>query len=273
MTASTPATRRMELGPTGLRYSFHPAPTPPVDGRPPTLLLHPWFGCREMWQPLADRLEVSSYAVDWYSIAETSGPDAWRRWVSPAGLARAAMCLLDELGLESVDVIGNSVGGIVAQILASERPALVRRLVLIGTGASLGGRPTAFGSLVRRWVDQPEERTSLAGSLVDALVARPLPAIDRDRYVDAVLRANPEFVATVLSSARGTDLRCMLPTIEAPTLVIRGERDTARTRDHVTELVAGLRDARAVELAGLGHSPMIEDPDLVASLVGSHLRG
>ena len=65
----------------------------------------------------------------------------------------------------------------------------------------------------------------------------------------------------------------MLPTIEAPTLVIRGERDTARTRDHVTELVAGLRDARAVELAGLGHSPMIEDPDLVASLVGSHLRG
>ena len=131
-----------------------------------------------MWQPLADRLEVSSYAVDWYSIAETSGPDAWRRWASPAGLARAAMCMLDELGLESVDVIGNSVGGIVAQILASERPALVRRLVLIGTGASLGGRPTAFGSLVRRWVDQPEERTSLAGSLVDALVARPLPAID-----------------------------------------------------------------------------------------------
>lgn len=266
-------TTRPDPGSTGLRHSRHEPTYSAAEGRPPALLLHPWFGCREMWQPLAERLDVSSYAVDWYSLADVDTPDAWAPWASPAGLARAAVALLDELGLESVDVIGNSVGGIVAQLLAAEHPTRVRRLVLIGTGASLGGRPTAFGALVGRWIEHAEERVELAGRLVDALVAVPFTAEDRERYVAAVLAADPDFVAAVLSAARGTDLRRRLASITARTLVIRGEHDTARTRDHVTELVAGLPDARAVEMAGLGHSPMVEDPDAVAALVLSHLRG
>lgn len=266
-------TSRLDLKGTGLRHTRHEPQTYSATGeRPPALLLHPWFGCSEMWQPLAVRLDVPSYAVDWYSLADTAGRDAWAPWASPAGLARAALALLDEQCLKSVDVIGNSVGGIVSQLLAAEHPTRVRRLVLIGTGASLVGRPTAFGELVSRWIERPAERVALAGRLVDALVAVPFPAEDRERYVAAVLAADPDFIAAVLRAARGTDLRSRLASITAPTLIIRGEQDTARTRDHVAELVAGLPDARAVEMAGLGHSPMVENPDAVAALVSAHLR-
>lgn len=269
----TETTRRLDLGATGLRYSLHEPTGFPANGRPPALLLHPWFGCRQMWEPLADRLDVPSYAVDWYSLADADGPAVWTPWASPAGLARAAIALLDEQGLDSVDVVGNSVGGIVAQLMAAEQPTRVRRLVLIGTGAALGGPQTAFGALVGRWIEHPEERPDLAGPLVDGLVAKSFSEEARERYVAAVLAADPDYVATVLVAARGTDLRPRLGSIAAPTLVIRGEHDTARTRHHVAELVAGILDARAVEMGGLGHSPMVEDPDAVAALVLAHLRG
>lgn len=265
-------TGRVDLDGTGLGYSEHPVSTSPDTTSPPVLLLHPWFGCRSMWDPLASRLDVSSYAVDWYSLADTEVPGSWAPWASPTGLMRAAIALLDDRDLAQVDVIGNSVGGIVAQLLAAEHPERVRHLVLIGTGAALGGPPTAFGALVGRWIEQPEQRVTLAGLLVDALVALPHPEDVRERYVEAVLAADPEFIAAVLGAARGTDLRPRLPDIIAPTLIIRGEHDTARTREHVSELVAGIRDARAVELPGLGHSPMVEDPDVVADVVLSHLR-
>jgi 3-oxoadipate enol-lactonase len=268
----TGGTGGIDLGAVGLRYAQHRSPAHAGAGRPPALLLHPWFGCGAMWEPLALRLDVTSYAVDWYSLAEAGDRATWTPWASPDGLARAAVALLDEQRLDRVDVIGNSVGGIVAQILAADHPGRVRRLVLIGTGAALGGPPTAFGALVGRWIEHPAERAGLAVRLVDALVAQPLAAADRDRYVAAVLAADPEFVAAVLRTARDTDLRPRLGAITAPTLVMRGEHDTARTRRHVAELVAGIADARSVELPGCGHSPMVEEPDLVASLVLSHLR-
>jgi pimeloyl-ACP methyl ester carboxylesterase len=51
-----------------------------------------------------------------------------------AGMARDAALLIDALGLEHVDLLGFSMGGYVAQQIAVDRPELVRRLILVGTG-------------------------------------------------------------------------------------------------------------------------------------------
>jgi pimeloyl-ACP methyl ester carboxylesterase len=51
-----------------------------------------------------------------------------------AGMARDAASLIDALGLERVDLFGFSMGGYVAQQIAVDRPELVRRLILVGTG-------------------------------------------------------------------------------------------------------------------------------------------
>ena len=50
------------------------------------------------------------------------------------GMARDAATLIDALGLEHVDLFGFSMGGYVAQQIAVDRPELVRRLLLVGTG-------------------------------------------------------------------------------------------------------------------------------------------
>lgn len=261
-------TSTVALGDTSLDYT---ATTPPETdpAAAPVLLLHPWFGCRAFWVPVAGLLDAPTYAVDWYSV----GRGEWAQWASPEGLARAAVVLLDRLGLDAADVVGNSVGGIVAQVLAARHPERVRRLVLVGTGASLGDAPTPFGDLVSAWVDGCGDRTELASRLVDALVATPSAEPERNRYVRAVLDADPGFLSAVLTAARGLDLRPELHRIAAPTLVIRGEHDTARTRRHVTDLLAGIPDATAAEMPGCGHSPMIEQPDAFAALVRVHLAG
>ena len=51
-----------------------------------------------------------------------------------AGMARDAASLIDALGLEEVDLFGFSMGGYVAQQIVVDRPELVRRLILVGTG-------------------------------------------------------------------------------------------------------------------------------------------
>ena len=51
-----------------------------------------------------------------------------------AGMARDAASLIDALGLEHVDLFGHSIGGYIAQQIAVDRPDLVRRLILVGTG-------------------------------------------------------------------------------------------------------------------------------------------
>lgn len=242
----------------------------PAD-RPPLLLLHPWFGCWQMWEPLAARWDMPVHAVDWYSVAAGRSAEEWSKWASPDGLLRAVTALLDDQQLSQVDVVGNSVGGIVAQLLAIEQPERVHRLVLIGAGAALHGPPTPFGTLVDRWITRPDERHDLARELVDALVARPHPPDARRRYLAAVEAADPDFISAVLVAARQVDLRPRLAAITAPTLVIRGEHDTARSRAHVADLVSGIRDVRAIELAGLGHSPMVEDPACVAARIREHL--
>ena len=57
---------------------------------------------------------------------------AWRRHVEQ---------LLDALGYDQIDVLGVSLGGVIAQQLAHQAPQRVRRLVLAATGPGLGGIP------------------------------------------------------------------------------------------------------------------------------------
>ena len=68
-----------------------------------------------------------------------SSPYTWPRRMP--GIARTVERMLDALGYQQVDVLGASLGGIIAQQLAHQAPHRVRRLVLAATGPGLGGLP------------------------------------------------------------------------------------------------------------------------------------
>ena len=79
-------------------------------------------------------------------------------------------------------------------------------------------------------------------------------------FVDAVMSANKDFMGAELNDAFDLDLRPVLPKITASTLVVRGELDSARTRTHVEELLAGIPESTALEIPGAGHSPQVDSP-------------
>jgi pimeloyl-ACP methyl ester carboxylesterase len=72
-----------------------------------------------------------------------------------AGMADHAMKFLDALWLTEVDVLGFSLGGMVSQIMALQRPALFRRIILTGTGPE-GGVGVAMNrpELLKIFADQ-----------------------------------------------------------------------------------------------------------------------
>jgi poly(3-hydroxyalkanoate) depolymerase len=123
-----------------LRVSVRPATgfTPPnaAAERPPLLLCNGIGAPIELWAPFRDRLTRPTIAFDAPGVGESSVPLIPRRM---AGVARMALRALDHLGVPTVDVLGVSWGGGLAQEVAYRGGERVRRLVLCATMA--GGLP------------------------------------------------------------------------------------------------------------------------------------
>jgi pimeloyl-ACP methyl ester carboxylesterase len=66
------------------------------------------------------------------------GASEGRTPTSIAEMAKDAVAFIKALGLDQVDLLGFSMGGFVAQIIAEEQPALVRKVILAGTGPAGG---------------------------------------------------------------------------------------------------------------------------------------
>ena len=148
-----------------LKYAYYPGS---VERSP--LLMHPWYGCSEFWNGTVEGLpELSCYVVDWYSLGEGE----WQNFTGPEGLARAATALLDAEGIETCTLIGNSTGGIVAQIIAAADPSRIKHLVLVGTGPTIQGVRLDFLELLASWHLLSAPTREQTAEVVGSLLARP----------------------------------------------------------------------------------------------------
>jgi len=239
-----------------LNYERRP---PLVEGEgDPIVMLHPWFGCMRFWDPTVDAIpERETLVLDLYSLG---GRPGWEEFASPQGLSRAVENFADALKLERFCLVGNSMGGIAAQELASRLGGRISKLLLVGTGARIVGIKLDWRKAMDAWMAGEADR-SFTEHMVGALLARrPEDPTEFETFVDAVAAANKAFMGAVLTSAFGLDLRPVLPQITAPTLVVRGEFDASRTKEHVAELMAGIRECRAHEIPNAGHSPQVDSP-------------
>ena len=103
----------------------------------PLLFLQHFTGTLDNWDPaVTDALASGREVILFESagIGRSTGkvPD------TIAGMAKHAFAFLDGLGLKTCDVLGFSLGGMVAQQMAQDRPSIFRRMILVGT-APRGG--------------------------------------------------------------------------------------------------------------------------------------
>ena len=139
-THNTAPTRFVEVD--GVRFAYRRFGNP--IGTPIVLLQH-FMGNLDNYDPaITDALATGREVI----LTDNAGVglSAGAAPETVGEMARDAASLIDALGLEQVDLFGFSMGGFVAQQIAVDRPELVRRLILVGTGPR-GGE--GMGQLAR----------------------------------------------------------------------------------------------------------------------------
>lgn len=168
--------------------------------------------------------------------------------------------LVESWGVDQIDVIGHSLGGMFAAEFAAICPHLTRRLVLVdayGLWLDDVGMPDPF-------IFSEKDLRSLKWA--DAEAAPPEPSIftpdPETPQVTVLERAKNLAAATKFMwpiADRG--LRGRLPYIQAPTLVIHGASDGLIPPVYADEFARLIPNAHTFTIEGAGHLPMIERED------------
>jgi 3-oxoadipate enol-lactonase len=188
-----------------------------------------------------------------------------------ADLGSDLVALLDRLELESVNLVGVSIGGMLSLWTAAHHPERVERMVACCTSAYID--PT--GSYRERAL---AVRADGMEPLADAALERWFTPAFRTAHPEVaahmrsvLVSVPPEGYAGCCEALADMDLRGDLPAVQAPTLVIAGEDDPATPPEHGALIADGVPDARLEVVASARHLASIEQSARVNQLILRHL--
>jgi 3-oxoadipate enol-lactonase len=231
---------------------------------PALVLLHSLGADGAMWEPCLrslgreHRLLVPDTRGHGASGPTTAtGPEQW---------VDDLEAVLDDAAAEQVALVGVSLGGIQAVSFAAARPGRVRALVVADSFVALA--PEVAAAKTRGLQDQcrahPMSQVAeqyLADTFQDphppgaAAVRRAIAAMDPDSYAAAV------------AACFGVQVTDRLARVEAPTLVLWGDRDTKTPRALSEAIADGVDGAVLQVVPGAGHLSNIDNPDAFAAAV------
>jgi 3-oxoadipate enol-lactonase len=227
----------------------------------PVVLLHPLALSGKFWAPLATELATRFRVVT--IDARGHGNSRWDgSEFSIDDLAQDVSRVIDELGLKRIGLIGMSMGGCVAIIVAASRPDRVRALVLADTTADYGP------AKAERWAER--ERYALTTPRAEQLSFQVdrwfSPSFaERERYQADVQHVCDVFLATD-SRAHAVACRALgsfgattdLESISSPTLVVVGEEDHATPLAMAEVLQSGIATSSLEVIHAARHFALIE---------------
>jgi poly(3-hydroxyoctanoate) depolymerase len=237
----------------------------------PLLLLMGIGGNIEMWEPFEDALDpqaVQTITVDAPGTGGSSGYGLPRRM---PGLAHTMDELVGVLGYDRLDVLGVSFGGALAQQLAHQSPARVRRLVLAATGPGLGGVPGSPRVLrhlaTPRRYRQPDYFRRIAGDLYGGEARRDPDAMLHGSLARFAHAPSAGGYLSQLFAIVGWTSLPWLHRLPQPTLVIAGADDPIVPPANGRILARLIPDARLHIVPGGGHLFLLERPAEIAEVV------
>ena len=204
-------------------------------GTVPVVFLQHFRGNLDNWDPaLLDDIAVEREVIlfDAAGVGLSSGTVP----TSFAAFGRDALAFMDALGLTEVDLFGFSIGGFVAQEVVLQRPHLVRRMILAGTGPQGGRQMHGWTSEARahamKDVQGAEDILYLFFSPSPASQGKGQEFVQRiftrteDRDILPSLVARDAQDAAIIEwGIRDFSKLARLASIETPTLVANGDND------------------------------------------------
>jgi pimeloyl-ACP methyl ester carboxylesterase len=244
---------------------LHVRDTGPRDA-PAVIMLHGFGASLHTWedwaQGLADHYRVIRFDLPGFGL---SGPDPSDDY-SDARSLRLITGLMDQLGVARAAMVGNSMGGKLAWLLAAEQPERVTKLILIAPdgfaspGFEYGKK--AEVPMVARLLPYTLPKIMVKMNLAPAY-ANPNFLTDRllTRYRDLMLAPGSRQV--LLERMAQIDLQepaPLLAQITAPTLLLWGEQDRMIPISNAQDYLKDIKGSRLISFKTLGHLPQEEAP-------------
>jgi poly(3-hydroxyalkanoate) depolymerase len=244
-------------------------------GDPPLLLITGIGAHLDMWEPLESRLRGRTIvAFDAPGTGESSRPCLPLRMEA---LADVVAGLLDVLEYDTVDVLGVSFGGALAQQLAHSHPDRVRRLILCATNAgiiSVPPKPLPMLLLMSpaRYY-HPALFRMMMPRIVGGVTARDESALAAQTGPRLSHPPNPLGYLFQIYATMGWTSAHWLHRLVQPTLVIAGDDDPAIPLANGRFLAKRIPDARLHVLEDSGHLFVLDEPDRIVDEIHAFLDG
>lgn len=234
---------------------------------PVVVLLHGFTASLEWWDRVAFDLERRNLRVIRFDLLGHGGSEKPRDGYAIEEQAARVKAALDELRVRRATVVGHSMGGAVASVLAETERALVRRVAIIGTAPASGyselpltarlARWPVIGHLIRRLAPDQAIRAGLSSAFADG-VEVPDGFVDGlDGMTYTAYRRSSE------ATSRANERRSSAKRVERsrrPLLVIFGTEDEIVDPSAADAWERAVPAARVVRMRGVGHSPQWERP-------------
>jgi pimeloyl-ACP methyl ester carboxylesterase len=247
---------------------------------PPVVLIHGYTDSARDWVPLVPYLSkrLRLILVDLRGHGQSSKPECC---YSRLDFAYDIKLMMDALGIKKADIVGHSLGSIIAQTFAEYWPERTSHAVLI---ASTGGRPPNappkpaqfdFAADIRKLTEPIEPDSPFMIAWWDSPTPVDPEFLRRERK-DAAgipLRVWLAVLDQGLPDNAYDDLQRTLPRLKAPTLLIWGSKDPIMEEPVRKTLRDALPGAKVQVFEGLGHNPFWEDPRSVAEVINAFLAG
>jgi pimeloyl-ACP methyl ester carboxylesterase len=198
-------------------------------------------------------------------------------------MAKDAVCLLDGLGIEKAHVVGASMGGMIAQIIAGRHPERVLTLTSIMSTSGRPGLPGPTMAASHAMFSRPKNPRDI-NSVIEHNMELfrvlggsryPVPEAELRRRVTESVRRKVSVSGTarqMMAVASSGDQMALLRTIKVPTLVIHGTDDPLVPLACGRDVAHFVRGANLQVIEGMGHDFPPALDALLSGMIGAHCK-
>jgi pimeloyl-ACP methyl ester carboxylesterase len=261
-----------------------PLPVKVVGEGRPVLMIHGLASGAEVWEQTCAALQaqVQCHLVQLPGMAGSAAETGDAYLERQAGKLQAYM---SERGLKQVDIVGHSLGGNLALMLAAKEPQRIQRVAIVDSLPFLAG--------LRNPAATPEQAKQMAEGMRSGMAQGPMPEAQQRAMAQGMTRSpegvetimrwgkasDPATVAQAMVEIWGGDFRPLLPQIQQPVLVLgswaayeRMGATQASTQAIFERQYTGLKDLKISMSAKGFHFLMWDDQDWLVGELKTFLR-
>ncbi|MBB6123626.1 alpha/beta fold hydrolase [Sphingobium subterraneum] len=236
---------------------------------PPILCLHSLFLDGRMFDALVPAAKGRFRVIRPDFRGQGSSAPSTDALVTMDCCADDMIALIETLALPPVHLIAASMGGDVAVRIAARRPDLCASMVMMGSSAR--GEPEDQKGNFTDLLDRTRA-IGFVGDDLDMMMSIMFGATTRSKPEKQAMiehwrthigRLAPSTWAAMVGVVERPSAVSLLPRVKAPTLVYLSDEDIARPQEWTHEVADNIPGATLQRLEAVGHSPILEIPDIV----------